>query len=127
MRSLRRRAGFALALTGTVLPAGLETAHADPAPAMVNWSGFYIGGNLGAAFGETDLKAGVVPGAIYFSGTDNEQIADAGSGTARQGSFAGGVVAGYNAQAGHILFGLEAGANAFGFDDSHSGTANFFT
>ena len=36
-------------------------------------------------------------------------------------------MAGYNAQVGNILLGLEAGANAFDFDASRSGTTTFIS
>jgi opacity protein-like surface antigen len=95
---------------------------------IADWSGFYLGGNIGAGIGSSDLDAGVAPDTTYFNtGTDSDQVAAAGSGTPRQGSFTGGVVAGYNAQVGNILLGLEAGANAFDLGGSRSGTDRFIS
>jgi outer membrane immunogenic protein len=95
---------------------------------IVDWSGFYLGGSLGAMMGVSDPDAGVRPNTTYFNtGTDSDQVAAAGSGTLRQGRFTGGVAGGYNAQFGNILLGLEAGANAFDFDDRRSGTDIFIS
>ena len=94
----------------------------------VDWSGFYFGGNLGAVTGVPDLHAGVRADTTYFNtGIDSDQVAAAGRGTPRPGRFSGGVVGGYNAQFGNILLGLEAGANAFDFNDSRNGTDIFIS
>ena len=37
-------------------PAPLATQPLPPAPVGMTWSGFYIGGNLGAAFNPNDLS-----------------------------------------------------------------------
>lgn len=97
-------------------------------PSNADWSGFYLGGNLGAVTGASDLDAGVRPDTTYFNtGIDSDQVAASGSGALRQGRFTGGVVGGYNAIVGNILLGLEAGANAFDFDDSRSATDIFIS
>lgn len=106
---------------------GSDGARAQSQPS-VNWSGFYLGGNLGAMAGAPDLDGGVRADTTYFNtGTDSDQVAAAGSGTLRQGRFTGGVVGGYNAQVGNILLGLEVGGNAFDFNDSRTGTDIFLS
>ena len=106
---------------------GSDGARAQSQPS-VNWSGFYLGGNLGAMAGAPDLDGGVRADTTYFNtGTDSDQVAAAGSGTLRQGRFTGGVVGGYNAQVGNILLGLEVGGNAFDFNGSRTGTDIFFS
>src|SRR5262245_27209767 len=80
----------------------------------VDWSGLYLGGNMGAAIATSGHHAGVAPDTTYFNtGSDSDQVAAAGRANPTQGSFAGGAVVGYNAQYGNILVGLEASANAF--------------
>jgi outer membrane immunogenic protein len=104
-----------------------DGAHAQSRPSF-NWSGFYVGGNLGAVTGASDLDAGVRPDTTYFNtGTDSDQVAAAGTGTLRQARFTGGVVGGYNVQVGHVVFGLEAGANFFDFDGDRTATDVFIS
>ena len=106
---------------------GSDGARAQ-SQSSVNWSGFYLGGNLGAVTGASDLNAGLRADTTYFNtGTDSDQVAAAGSGTLRQGRFTGGVVGGYNAQVGNLLLGLEVGANVLDFNDSRTGTDIFIS
>src|SRR5215467_2656048 len=61
-----------------------------PAPtAPYNWSGLYVGGNFGGAWTSGNLT---IPGNNFYGGLTD---------------FIGGVQAGYNIQAGHVLFGVE--------------------
>jgi opacity protein-like surface antigen len=93
-----------------------------------DWSGFYLGANLGAGIATSEFSTGVRPDTTYFNtGTDSAQVAAAGSGSATQGSFAGGVAAGYNAIVGNILLGLEVGANALDADLSRSASGRFIS
>ena len=63
---------------------------APPAPPPpYNWSGFYLGANLGGAWTSGSLN---IPGNNLYGGLTE---------------FVGGVQAGYNFQAGHLLFGVE--------------------
>jgi opacity protein-like surface antigen len=54
-----------------------------------NWSGFYVGANFGGAWTNGSLN---IPGNNFYGGTTE---------------FIGGVQAGYNFQAGHVLLGIE--------------------
>ena len=54
-----------------------------------NWSGFYVGANFGAGWTTGSLN---IPGNNFYGGTTE---------------FIGGLQAGYNFQAGHLLFGVE--------------------
>ena len=76
--------------------AGVTTRAADmpvkapPTPLPpYNWSGFYLGANLGGAWTNGSLN---IPGNNLYGGLTE---------------FIGGVQAGYNFQAGHLLFGVE--------------------
>jgi opacity protein-like surface antigen len=65
---------------------------APPAPIVVppyNWSGFYVGANVGAAWTSGNLN---IPGNNFYGGLTE---------------FIGGVQAGYNFQMGHLLLGVE--------------------
>ena len=63
---------------------------APPAPPPpYNWSGFYLGANLGGAWTSGSLN---IPGNNLYGGLTE---------------FIGGVQAGYNFQLGHLLFGVE--------------------
>ncbi len=106
---------------------GSDGARAQSKPS-VSWSGFYLGGNLGAVTGASDFDAGVRPDTTYFNtGTDSAQTAAAGRGMLSQGRFTGGVVGGYTTRVGNILLGLEVSANAFDFNDSRTGTDIFIS
>src|SRR5262245_62749365 len=65
---------------------------AVPAPVSVppyNWSGFYVGANVGGAWTNGNLN---IPDNNFYGGLTE---------------FIGGVQAGYNFQAGHLLLGVE--------------------
>ena len=91
----------ALAVVSALIGASISANAADmavkappaPAPAPVfTWSGFYIGGNLGAAWGQgnvTDAFTG-----LTFSGTTNAV-------------FVGGGQVGFNYQVSSLVFGIE--------------------
>jgi opacity protein-like surface antigen len=57
---------------------------------LYNWSGFYLGANLGGAWTSGSLN---IPGNNFYGGLTE---------------FIGGVQAGYNLQVGHLLLGVEA-------------------
>ena len=72
-------------------------------PVVNNWSGWYIGGNVGYGWGNSDVTFGDLPGGTLGNlGVLNQT---AGNGTS--GVFGGGQV-GYNWQMGSFLAGLEA-------------------
>ncbi len=65
----------------------------EPVAAIYNWTGFYVGGNIGWGWssGDGDILINGVPGAVSGSGD----------------GFLGGVQAGYNWQYGLWVFGIE--------------------
>src|SRR6201990_775978 len=65
----------------------LKAPPAPPPP--YNWNGFYVGANVGGAWASGSLN---IPGNNLYGGLTE---------------FIGGVQAGYNFQAGHLLFGVE--------------------
>jgi opacity protein-like surface antigen len=88
-------AGIAAAglLSGPALASDLPTkAPVRKAPIAAppyNWSGFYVGANFGGGWSNGSLN---IPGNNLYGGLTE---------------FIGGVQAGYNFQAGHLLFGVE--------------------
>ncbi|HET7888010.1 MAG TPA: outer membrane beta-barrel protein [Bradyrhizobium sp.] len=76
-------------------PAG-EMYRKAPAAAVYSWTGFYLGGNLGAGVGSTAFT----DPCVYCSNA-----------TPTGGFFTGGVQAGYNYQFGNGLVGVEADVN----------------
>jgi outer membrane immunogenic protein len=98
MRDSLRMLAVVSALTGASISANAAdmAVKAPPAPPMMaafSWTGFYIGGNLGGAWGQgnvTDALTG-----LTFSGTTN-------------GVFVGGGQVGFNYQVSSLVFGLEA-------------------
>src|SRR5262245_7040954 len=96
-----RLASLALASVSTLaLSAG---AHAQATPPIYNWTGFYIGANLGAAWGRFDTSTKLpcqntqFPPAFLCTVTDPREapgVAAAGSGAISDSGFSGGVQAG---------------------------------
>ncbi len=89
--------------------------------AVQNWTGAYLGGNIGYAFGGSEkaqtigtpgfvglIPGGIVPGQLKL----------------RRDSVVGGAQAGYNFQAGRVVFGLEADIQALNAGKQATFTGN---
>jgi outer membrane immunogenic protein len=106
-----------------------------PVEAVYNWTGWYVGANAGALWGESDVTSSAPctatsgpPG--YFCTTTNgvangAAVGAAGTGSLSGSGFTGGVQAGYNWQNGQTVVGLEADFNAFHFRGSQTVSANY--
>jgi outer membrane immunogenic protein len=77
-------------------PAPLAVQPLPPAPVGMTWSGFYIGGNLGAAFNPNDLSI-----------KDLSEEQDLSLRFSNDTDLIGGVQAGYNWQTGPWVLGIE--------------------
>jgi outer membrane immunogenic protein len=126
---MKRRVGWALASIISITSVGTAMAadmavKAPPQPAAVtyNWTGFYIGGNVGGAW--NDSRDDVYPTGCFLTGVAcgggvannplrSDSVRLSGSG------FTGGGQAGYNWQAGKWLFGIEGDINYVGINDSN--------
>ncbi|MBV9533768.1 MAG: porin family protein [Bradyrhizobium sp.] len=86
-----------LALKGPAVAADVAVKAPPVAPPLYDWSGFYIGGFGGYAFGNHNLNNALGP-AGFANFTVNWES---------HGPFGGGEI-GYNWQSGSLLFGLEA-------------------
>jgi outer membrane immunogenic protein len=107
MKRILLASAAAVAIAAPAFAADLPVAAPMPykAPAYVagyNWTGFYIGANLGGGFSSlSDTGSSLTAaGAVIIGST--------ASGTTNLSGVVGGGQIGYNWQAGHAVFGLEA-------------------
>ncbi|TFW60040.1 porin family protein [Bradyrhizobium sp. MOS001] len=123
---------FLLAVASIVL--GTASAHAadlaaqyTKAPVMApayNWTGFYVGGNVGGQWGNADLNTSTIwTPAGYFAASSVPAINTVGAQGVNSSSVTGGFTAGYNWQVNHAVLGLEGDINYFGFKGSATGSA----
>jgi outer membrane immunogenic protein len=108
-------------------------ALAAPPPPIYNWTGFYVGANVGAAWGRVGSStttdcSGSPPGIpfYYYCGPlfpgDATGVNSAGSGTINTTGFTGGVQAGYNWQVSNVVVGLESDFGAFKLQGQRQGS-----
>ncbi len=86
---------------------------AAPVPSLYNWSGFYAGMNVGAAWSAYDLTTSAMfagPGG-YLSSPQISVVNAAGVQSISSTGFTGGVQAGYNWQRAALVLGLESDIN----------------
>ncbi|MGA9036115.1 MAG: outer membrane beta-barrel protein, partial [Pseudolabrys sp.] len=89
LASVAAAALFAASALASDLPTKAPVNKTPIAPPPYNWSGFYVGANFGGAWTNGSLN---IPGNNFYGGITE---------------FIGGVQAGYNFQAGHLLLGVE--------------------
>jgi outer membrane immunogenic protein len=119
MTDLKSRVAIAAVVCVTA-----NIAHAQQGSAF-DWSGFYIGGNVGATFSNAQPATSVARSGSYFVTTDPGQIASSGRGTLSRAGATGGLQGGYGIQLGNGLFGIEAGANALSINAGRSITTTY--
>jgi outer membrane immunogenic protein len=107
---------FAAPALAADLPAKVYT-KAPPPVVMYNWTGFYVGGNVGGAW--EDGSSSVTPAGVFLT-TAAGQAFPLSLGS--RSAFTGGGQLGYNWQTGATVFGFEADFNYLGFG-SRSATA----
>jgi len=105
-----------LALSGGARAADLplKSPHAQAAAmaaAVSNWSGFYVGGNLGYGWGNGNTDFSFLPTPAEF-GTNNTTLGTRSTGVI------GGAQFGYNWQIGSLVTGLEADIQGSGIKGS---------
>ena len=99
-----------------------------PYPMRSYWAGFYVGANVGYAWGESDVATGVGARGTYFHNAF--EVADVnriGSGTINPKGFTGGIQIGYNWQTGNFVYGIEADFNAFSLKASRTASTPYTT
>jgi len=103
------------------LAAVLCLCAASVASAQDRWTGFYVGGNAGAAFGASNVTTSP-SNDTYFDPDNVPVVARAGKGSIRTTGFTGGGQAGYNMQSGNLVFGGEVGFDALSLSGSRTAT-----
>jgi high affinity Mn2+ porin len=123
-------AGVILQMTGPLAAADLPIAYkAPPIPKAYDWSGFYVGGHLGLAAGNSDWTADpAMAGLLATSGSLN--VFQSPNAFFESGSFFAGVQTGYNIMlSNRIVLGAEADVSFHPFPDvnglSITGVSNF--
>jgi outer membrane immunogenic protein len=100
-----------------------KTPSAAPA-AVINWTGFYVGGNAGGAWG-TDRVTSALNAPAPFLAVDTAAVSSAASPRLNPTRFTGGVQAGYNWQTGSWVWGGEADFDYLGLKASNNATFAF--
>ena len=129
----RQRLLAGVAGAAIVISLGLNTpARAQSAPM---WTGFYIGGNAGAAWGKSHVSTLVdcsnPAGTGYFcnstgAGTANAAALDAsGTGDISDTAFTGGVQGGFNYQWGSAVVGIETDFDSFNLGGTRTANGVF--
>ena len=106
--------GILFALTGVTCAAATDLYYKAPvAVAVYNWTGFYIGGNVGGAWGSFDPRTTTVYSDLgWFVTTDIPAIDAVGTQSSKPTGFTGGFEAGYNWQSRNFVFSVEGDIEA---------------
>ena len=110
-----KKSVFGTAFLVLALTCGSATA-AGPAAAPYNWTGFYIGLNMGGTVNNSDYTLRPTGG---FAGDPNNRLRT-DSGNPGGGAYSIGGQLGYNYQIGRFVLGLETDFNSDGTDTSQS-------
>jgi outer membrane immunogenic protein len=117
--ALAASAAAFLGISSFAFAADLPMKAPPPPPVVANWTGFYVGGNVGGQWGDADPTTTTIFSPIgYFATTSVPAIASAGAQHFNSSSVTGGLTAGLNFQASSFLFGFEGDINWFGFKGS---------
>jgi outer membrane immunogenic protein len=114
--------------TAVASAADLPARPYTKAPAVVapvyNWTGFYVGGNVGGQWGTSDPTTATVFSPVgYFATTSVPAINLVGAQRINSSSVTGGFTAGFNWQVSSLVLGVEGDINYFGFKGSATGSA----
>ena len=117
MRAILTAAVGILGLTSAAMAADMpRKAALAPLPPPALWTGFYVGGNVGASWGQIDTSnASVTTNGLLTSGVVGLQagtFAGPDRSLDSKGSFIGGIQFGYNYEfVNHVVLGLEGDFN----------------
>jgi outer membrane immunogenic protein len=89
------------------------------------WCGFYVGDNIGYAWGRNSENSTFTAPVPPFVATDVAAVSAAGSPRTNTNGITGGAQAGYNWQTGAAVFGIEADISAFDLRGNTGGTFPF--
>jgi outer membrane immunogenic protein len=96
--------------------------------AGVGWSGFYLGANIGYAWGHSDAVTRAECGdfvPFYFNCGNQAVVQASGTGPLSPEGFTGGLQAGYNWQVGPLVYGAELDFGAFQLEASRTATSAY--
>ena len=93
---------------------------APPPPPVFSWTGFYVGLNAGATWGDADINWSA--STTGFSSTGANAINTFGPGNIKKTGFIGGGQVGYNYQIANFVWGLEADINYTGLSGTRTVT-----
>ena len=114
-------AAYAALIGCPALAADMAVKAPPPAPPpQYNWTGFYIGGTAGWAWGSFDPTSSTATVPVGEINTDVPAINAAGVQRIKPSGFIGGFEAGYNWQPSNLLFGLEGDIESFHLHGSAS-------
>jgi outer membrane immunogenic protein len=122
----------ALGLTALLAGPAMAADAARPAPIYTkapmapayNWTGFYVGGTAGVAWGNFDASTQTIFSPTgYFAASSVPAIGLVGSQKIGSKEFTGGVEAGYNWQSGMVVYGLEVDFEYFHLNGTATGSA----
>jgi outer membrane immunogenic protein len=114
----------------SALAADLRTkapAYVGPV-AVGGWSGFYLGGNIGYAWGHSDAVTSAACGPFipfYFDCGNQALVQASGTGRLSPKGFTGGFQAGLNWQAGPLVYGAELDFGAFDLEASRTASSAY--
>ena len=77
-------------------------------PILFNWSGFYMGGTLGGAWGAFDPTSSTIFTGVYLPAPDVAAVNAAGRQSFKSEGVAVGAEVGYNWETGNLVYGLES-------------------
>jgi outer membrane immunogenic protein len=114
--SLKNKNEFAAkTFDGKVAPATVRSRNAAPQSSATdkNWTGFYVGANIGGVVGESDMQSATsFTTTGYFATSSVSTVNNAGLQNVKPKSFSGGGTVGYNHQSGRFVVGVEADLNS---------------
>jgi outer membrane immunogenic protein len=118
---------FVAVLIGTPALAADMAVKAPPPPAPVwSWTGFYIGGNAGGVWGNSDPAMSVpITNAGYFNILNTPIVDSVGIMHIHPGAATAGGEIGYNLQTNNIVWGIEADFNYLGLNASSSAVGTY--
>jgi outer membrane immunogenic protein len=102
------------------MPVKAPVYEAPSIPSVYDWTGFYVGGNVGYAFGNANVVLSPSPNFLTINPAPQmfDFIAASGTSTLRSSGFNGGFQAGYKAQIGPVVLGAEADWSYLGLKKS---------
>jgi outer membrane immunogenic protein len=112
------------AFSGTALAADMAVKapfyKAAPPVTVYNWTGFYVGGNIGYSWNTSNVNTNVIESPTYLGlcslnggSACGVAVGNAASPGLRPNAFVGGAQAGYNYQVNKLVVGIEADINSF--------------